>query len=358
MSLALVDIVTHALLGGALAHLAAPKRTSLGVRERVLLGATAGAFPDIDFIAFPLNPLLFLSDWHQGPTHSLVLLPLWSLLIAGGFMLVSRRRGVFAAAFWVSALGLASHIVSDVITAYGTAIWYPLSESRFSIGTTFVIDPLFTAIVAVGLGASLWLGRRLVVGLALAVLCLYVGGQALLQQRAIEVGWASARPQHLSIERLDALPQPFSPFNWKLIGVQDLQHFTAHVNLVDHPPLLPSIPGLRRLSAIANAYEEPEQLIWRRRHRYGDRPESQTLVAQLWRHPKFEAFRQFAVHPSLSRMEDCGDETCVWFTDLRYDLPTLPDTFRFGFCRDGVANPWQLYRLRYFSERDRQKLSL
>jgi inner membrane protein len=44
----------------------------------------------------------------------------------------------------------------------------------------------------------------------------------------------------------------------------------------------------------------------------------------------------------------------VWFTDLRYDLPALPDTFRYGFCRDAAGEAWTLYRLRYFSDDARQ----
>ncbi|MEA3412915.1 MAG: metal-dependent hydrolase [Pseudomonadota bacterium] len=351
-----MDVVTHALLGATLAHATAPDHARLGVRERLLLGGAAAAFPDIDFVAFPLNPLRFLADWHQGPTHSLALLPLWSLLLGGVFVLITRRRGVFAEAVWVSAMGLASHIAADLITAYGTALLSPLSDSRYSLGTTFVIDPLFTTVLALGLATSLWTGRRLVAGLGLAVLCVYVGGQALLQQRAIDLGLASARAQGLAIEQLSVLPQPFSPFNWKLIGVQGPLRFVAHVNLAGHPPMVPSLPGMRRLAAIAAAYEPPAQLTWRRRHHFGDWPEHQALAEQLWLHPQFATFRRFAVHPAISRIDSRGDETCVWYTDLRYDLPALPDTFRFGFCRDGVERPWRPYRLRYFSERDRQAL--
>lgn len=351
-----MDIVTHTLLGGTLAHAAAPPGALLGLRERVSLGGAAAAFPDIDFVAFPFNPLLFLSDWHQGPTHSVLLLPLWSLLIAVVFVFGMRRRGLFATAFWVSGLGLASHIVADVITAYGTAILYPLSDLRVGLATTFLIDPLFTAIVALGLGLSLWMRRRSVAALALGALCLYVSGQALLQQRAVDVGWASAQAQKLGIERLSAWPQPFSPFNWKLIGVQGRRHYVAYLNLANHPPLVPAVPGLRRLAAMAAAYQPPVRLSWRCRHRYGKRTEGQGVVERLWQHPRFAPFRRFAVHPSLSRIETRGEETCVWFTDLRYDLPALPDTFRFGFCRDGVSRPWQLFRLRYFSGRNRERL--
>ena len=351
-----MDVITHTLLGGALAYAATPTRTPLGVRDRVLLGGVAAAFPDIDFIAFPLNPLVFLSDWHQAPTHSLLLLPLWSFVIVGLFSVVSRRRGAFAPAFLVATLGLVSHIAADVVTAYGTAILYPLSDSRFSLSTTFVIDTLFTTVIAVGLTFSLWRRRRDATVIALAFLCVYVGGLGLLKQQAIEAGWASARENHIQPDSLHALPQPFSPFNWKLIGVQGPIRYTAHVNLVSHSPLVPSLPGLRRVAAIAKAYQAPTQLTWQYRHRYGDRPALRPLVAQLWQHPRFAAFRRFSVHPALSRIDDDGDGACVWFTDLRYDLPALPDTFRFGFCRDRSGNPWQLYRLRYFSKHDRQAL--
>lgn len=351
-----VDVVTHALLGATLARATGSERARLSGRERLLLGGAAAGFPDIDFIAFPVSPLLFLADWHQGPTHSLLLMPLWALLIGGAFVLVARRSGVLAEAVRVSALGLASHIAADLITAYGTAVLYPLSEARFSLGTTFVIDPLLTLIVALGLGLSLWIRRPPAAGLGLAVVCAYVGAQAFLYQRAIDVGREAVRDHGLGVERLSVVPQPFSPFNWKLIGTRGAERFVAHVNLAGHPSWVPSLPGLRRFAATADAYRSPSELSWKRRQLYGDEPRDQALIESLWSDPRFNAFRRFAVHPALSRIDRDGDEACVWFTDLRYDLPALPDTFRFGFCRDGAGQPWQLHRLRYFSDRSRQAL--
>lgn len=351
-----MDVLTHGLLGATLVYATSPDQGRLDSRKRLLLSTAAAAFPDVDFVAFPLNPMRFLADWLQGPTHSLLLLPLWSLLLGGIFVLATRQRAAFAEAVWVSALGLASHIAADIITTYGTEILYPLSESRYELDTSFVIDPLFTAILAVGLATSLWTRRRLPARLGLLILCGYVGGQALLQQGDTDLGLASARAQGLRFETLSAIPQPFSPFNWKLIGVEGPLRFVAHVNLVGHPPLVPSLPGMWQLAAIARAYEPPANLVWRPRHRFGDQLATQALAEQLWQHRQFAAFRRFAVHPVLSRIDRRGDKICAWFTDLRYDLPELPDTFRFGFCRDSAKHPWRLYRLRYFSERDRQAL--
>jgi inner membrane protein len=352
-----VDVFTHALLGAEVAYAAAPDRARLQTRERLLLGGIAAALPDIDFAGFLVDPLNFLADWHQGPTHSVVLLPLWAVLIGGVFTALAHRRSAFADAVFVSGLGLASHIASDLITVYGTAVLYPLSDLRLSLGTTFVIDPGFTGIVLAGLVLSLWTGRRMVAGIGLAVLCIYVSGQMGLQQRAIVIGRASASAQGLAIERLSALSQPLSPFNWKLIGVEGALYYEAYVNLAGHRPLVPPLPGAQWLTELAEAYRPPAQLTWQVRHRYGDRAELRALVEQLWEEPRFAPFRRFATYPSLSRIDSNGRETCVWFTDLRYDLPALPDTFRYGFCRDSIEQPWQLYRLRYFSERSRQRLS-
>lgn len=351
-----MDTVTHALLGALVARTATSRRSRLSTRERLLLGAGAATFPDIDFLGFPIDPLVFLADWHQGPTHSLVLLPLWALLLAGSFVAVIRRRGVFFEATLICVLALASHIASDSITAYGTRILDPLSDQRTSFDTTFVIDPLFTGLIVLALGASLWSGRRTIAGLGLLALCVYVGGQALLRQQALELGHAYARERGIVADGVAALPQPFSPFNWKLVVTEGPWIHQTHVNLAGHPPPVPDVFGLRWLHAVAAAYRPLSEVVWVRRHRFGDREKWREQVEELWQRPDFAVFRRFAVHPALSRIDRSNGETCVWFTDLRYDLPTLPDTFRYGFCRDAPAEPWQLYRLRYFTEAARQAL--
>lgn len=349
-----MDVPTHALLGATLAQATAPAgASSLSTRERLTIGGLAAAFPDVDFAGFLIDPLRFLADWHQGPTHSLVLLPIWASLIGGAFVLATGKRHAFAQAAVVGGLALASHIAADALTAYGTALFHPLSARRVSLATTFVIDPLFMAIVFVALVASVRTGRRAIAGAGLAALSLYVAGQALLQQRALELARAAAQAQGITFERLAALAQPLSPFNWKLIVVDGARYHEAYVNLAGHRslPLLPS-----RLADLANAYRAPSQLEWRVRHRFGERPDQRALAEQRWNEPGFAPYRRFAVYPAVSRFDE-GDEPCVWFTDLRYDLPALPDTFRYGFCRRSADRSWQPYRLRYFSERARQALA-
>lgn len=261
-----MDLFTHALLGASVARttaVIAPQRMPLHARERLVLGAAAAAFPDIDFAGFLIDPLVFLADWHQGPTHSVVMLPLWAVLIAALSVVLTKRRAVFADAVIVSALGLASHIAADLITVYGTMVFHPLSRWRPSLGTTFVIDPVFTAIILAGLIASLWSGRRRVAGASLAVLIGYVAGQGWLQQRALEIAGASIKARGLAPQQLSALPQPFSPFNWKLIASDETLHHEAYINLLGHAPLVWPLPGLRLFHDMAGLFVLPHNSIGR-----------------------------------------------------------------------------------------------
>src|SRR5204862_3566164 len=92
-------------------------------------------------------------------THSLVLLPLWALLLSWVLAKILREPRGWRALYGVTALGLALHIAGDVITSYGTMILAPFSDWRAQIGTTFIVDLWFSGIIAAGLVASAALRR-------------------------------------------------------------------------------------------------------------------------------------------------------------------------------------------------------
>jgi inner membrane protein len=356
-----LDTLTHALAGASCGWLAGGARAKIAARERVLLGAAAGVFPDVDFAGFAVDPLRFLAYWHQGPTHSLLLLPLWAALAGALYCALVRRPGDFGAAAGIAALALAVHLLLDVLTAYGTALGWPWSQARLGLGILFVIDPVVTLLLAVGLTAGLRRGRRRPVVVACALLGAYAVALGSLQQRAEWLAERQLRDAGVVPERVAALAQPFSPFNWRLIALRGDDYHLAHVNLHGHPwwagtGWVSALPGLGQWRALSRAYRAPAQLVWERRHRYGADPAQHELARQLWQRPDFAAFRDFAVFPAVSRIDRHATETCVWFTDLRYDLPALPDMFRYGYCQATPDGAWRRYRLRYFTDDQRQAL--
>ncbi len=156
-----MDTITHAFAGAMLGkglfsrRGPDPKAEYLPQARVAIFTATiASAFPDIDVIAN-----LFLRDdmrmlkYHRYITHSILMMPLWAILIAALMWWLSRRVGAappsFALLWLVSVVGIASHILLDVATSFGTMIWSPFSRVRISWDIIFIIDFTFTALVLV-----------------------------------------------------------------------------------------------------------------------------------------------------------------------------------------------------------------
>jgi membrane-bound metal-dependent hydrolase YbcI (DUF457 family) len=116
--------------------------------------ATLGAvFPDSDSVLDFLDPTgMSVITEHRGLTHSLVLLPIWALLLgAATWWLLKRRTGHspprIASLTLAYAVGIGSHILLDLINSWGTMIWMPLDRRRVAWDLAFVIDLTLTAIV-------------------------------------------------------------------------------------------------------------------------------------------------------------------------------------------------------------------
>lgn len=344
-----MDILTHVLSGALLARATATRTLvarGLSLQARVAAGCVAAAFPDADIVLRPLDTLAYL-NWHQGSTHSLLLLPLWALGLAALFSLATRRRYGWREFYSMAALGIVIHIAGDVITAYGTMLFAPFSERRYSLSLAFVVDPYLTAIiVAALLAAALFPGRRWIAGAGLAGLAAYVGWQGMLHGQAVAVGAGHAQQQGVHAAQTRALPQPLSPLHWQIIVSHGDHYQIAYVSLLRERGLVHAPwPGV--LADIAAAYRPAAAAQWQVRHRVGTTPAEITLAQEAWHHPAFAGFRKFALYPALDHVAVTGDgAACVWFVDLRFALPAVAPSFRFGMCRPSADGEWQLQRLR------------
>ncbi len=202
----------------------------------MLAGFFAAAFPDIDFALRLIDTLTYLNA-HQGITHSIVLLPVWGFIVAC-ILAHLMPRYPWQAFYGVALLGLGVHIAEDVITAYGTQLLAPLSDWRYAIPLSFVIDPYFTGILIMGFAALfIWPKRRLASILSLLSLIAYISLQAVLRERALEFGASYANSRGLDSAVSVALPQPLSPFRWKVIVRQGSRYHEALIDLDGQPPL-------------------------------------------------------------------------------------------------------------------------
>jgi membrane-bound metal-dependent hydrolase YbcI (DUF457 family) len=155
-----MDTITHGIAGALISKAVFGGRDmfppiEVGKKRLITWVLVVGAvFPDADVLRefFSSNALLMIT-WHRSLTHSLVLLPIWSVLLAFVTAAIARWRK------WESprveglagyyAVGILSHIFLDLLTSYGTMIWSPLEWSRPSWDVLFIVDFTFTGILLI-----------------------------------------------------------------------------------------------------------------------------------------------------------------------------------------------------------------
>jgi inner membrane protein len=334
-----MDTLTHALSGALLARATNPKDAPpRSLPRRIAAGFFACAAPDLDFVVSFAGPTAYLAQ-HRGVTHSLVLLPLWALVLSWILAKILREPGGWRALYGITAIALGLHIAGDVITGFGTMVFAPFSNWRAAIGTTFIIDLWFSGIIVAGLIVSAFFRNlRLPSAAALASLAVYVGVQYVQKERALEFGAEYARTRAMKDAKITAHPRPPTPFNWTVFVSDDNAHRFSHINLV-RTEAKRYQPGDGFIARIDSPYLPLDQAIWVRRTRYGET--DQDFIREAWNSEPMAVYRWFADLPAFDGLS--RDPACAFFVDLRFLTPGREGApFRYGACRDAPGTPWRL----------------
>ena len=226
-----MDSLSQAVLGASVAGAVAPA----GHRGKaMLLGAGLGTLPDLDvFIDFGGAVENF--TYHRGFSHSLFVLAPFSALL---WLLLRRWWAPVGDAplRWLAAISLAllTHPVLDAHTAYGTQLFWPMSVSPTSWATLFIIDPLYTLPLLVGVLVAAF--RRKVGGTALriglVVSTLYVGWSWVAQatvSRNIDEALASMQLEGAPVF---LTPTPLNTLLWRVVVMTDDGYLEGFDSLV------------------------------------------------------------------------------------------------------------------------------
>jgi len=154
-----MDTITHAFAGALLGKGLFTTRRSESSTEHsqqsgvaIFAVTAASAFPDIDvFYNNFAQDNLGMLKYHRYVTHSIIMLPLWVLLLTPLIRWGARALGFSPPSFsWTAlatAVGIASHILLDLVTSFGTMIWSPLSRVRPAWDIVFIVDFIMSAIL-------------------------------------------------------------------------------------------------------------------------------------------------------------------------------------------------------------------
>ena len=231
-----MDSLTQIALGSAVGVAVMGSRTA--VWKAALWGGVAGTLPDLDAFIDHGDAILNMTR-HRAESHALFFLTLAAPPLA---WLVARLHGEAALfkRWWLALwLVLITHPLLDAMTVYGTQLLQPFSDYPFAVGSVFIIDPLYTVPLIVGVVAALRLKssrglRWNAAGLLLSTL--YLGWSAAAQQHATTLARSSLQTEGIAASALLVTPAPFNTLLWRLVATTPTQYFEGHYSLLDASP--------------------------------------------------------------------------------------------------------------------------
>jgi inner membrane protein len=210
-----MDPFSQAGLGAVVGQLAGHRQ--LGFKA-ALIGAGAGALPDIDVLFSIGGDFFDQLITHRGITHSLFFAPVVGPALGWLIWYRERRKDPTIDPgrrnLWmvVVTLALLSHPLLDLLTPYGTQLLLPFSNARFAINAMPIIDPIYTGLLLGGLLIA-WLttrfrgtGTTMVAAFTLLASTAYLGYGWQQNERALAAANAQLEANGIGVERIEAFP--------------------------------------------------------------------------------------------------------------------------------------------------------
>ena len=231
-----MDSISQFVLGAAVGVAVMGRRTSAW--KAAAWGGVCGTLPDLDVFVDHGDAIRNMT-FHRTESHALFYLSLLAPPIA---WLASRiHHGVPGFKRWwlMVWLALVTHPLLDWMTVYGTQLALPFSDHPYAVGSIFVIDPLYTLPLAIGVAAAVLASRdRAGHGLrwnlaGLALSTAYLAWSAVAQQYVNAIAETSLRHQGVHAERVLVVPTAFNTVLWRVLVIEDETYAEGFYSLLD-----------------------------------------------------------------------------------------------------------------------------
>lgn len=210
------------------------RRTALW--KSALWGGVAGLLPDLDVLLDHGDPILNMIR-HRAETHALLLLTLFAFPMAWVVSRIHRQHRLYARWWWALMLALVTHPLLDLMTIYGTQVFQPFTDEAYGLGSIFIIDPLYSLPLLVGVVAALRVkvvGRALAInGWALALSTAYLAWSALGQAWVTQHARQSLQAQGLPSQQLLVTPAPLTTALWRVVALDGDRFHEGFYALLD-----------------------------------------------------------------------------------------------------------------------------
>jgi inner membrane protein len=230
-----MDSVTQIALGAAVGESVLGRRIG---NKAMLWGAVIGTLPDLDTY-IPLGDAVRDFTYHRSASHSLLMLvlatPLLVWLINRIHPSLREHRTRWALMIY---LLLATHVLLDSFTVYGTQIFWPIDTTPVAWSSIFIIDPLYTLPLLIGVIAALVMTRgndrgHLLNRYGLIASTLYlswtVAAKFMVDQRLD----SEIQARNIQHDKVFTTPAPFNSLLWRAVVMDADGYYEAYYSLLD-----------------------------------------------------------------------------------------------------------------------------
>lgn len=233
-----MDSITQFALGACVGVAVLGRR--IGPRRAALTGGVLGTLPDMDVFLQHSDPIDAFVN-HRGWSHSLfvhaALTPVLGEVVTRLNKALSGERAIA----WLAVfLCLATHALLDSLTIYGTRLFWPVWNDPVSLGSMFIIDPIYTLPLLVAVAWAMFVrywtplyGKVIVtsLGISTAYLVWSLVAQQIVTGKANEL----LADIEMTPDRLIATPTPFNTLFWRVIGIDGDRSFNLDMPVFGRP---------------------------------------------------------------------------------------------------------------------------
>jgi inner membrane protein len=259
-----MDSLSQAALGAAIGLAVMGRRTKPW--KAAAIGALAGTLPDLDAFYNHGDPVSNMT-YHRANSHALFWQTLASLpvaLVAAKGLREMHQFGRWWLTVW---LALITHALLDLTTVYGTQLLLPFTDTPFAIGSMFIIDPLYTLPLLIGIVLALRLSdvrgwRWNMAGLVLSTA--YLGWSMVAQHHVKSIAEESLRAQGHEVEHLLVTPAPLNTILWRVVAMTPQGYLEGFHSLFDRERTITfnSFPRGEKLYDTLRGNRHVDRIAW------------------------------------------------------------------------------------------------
>lgn len=232
-----MDTITQLALGAAVGEVTLGKKVG---NKAMLWGAIGGTIPDLDVLLTPFTSDVNMLVIHRGFTHSVffsfLFAPLFGWLIAKLYQKNPeadwKQWGKLM--FWV----FLTHPILDIFTIYGTQFLNPFSNYLFGTGAIFIIDPIYTLPLLIGLVLAMRLSRankrrfQITVGM-LGFTTVYLLTASLLNLNANSKFERALNKQNIPYTQMMTTASPLNTIMWMGVAANEDSLWIGNYSYLD-----------------------------------------------------------------------------------------------------------------------------